>query len=440
MVAEGTRGVKSLPSGYTAAMRKLWPLALIFVLTSCTATPTPPITPPTPSPTATPNTSPALTPTPSLEPRPLHIWLPPNFAPDQSAVGGEELAAQLAAFETNHPGERVEVRLKQASGPGGLLHSLLTAHNVAPEVLPNVIALSRDDLATAATAGLVTPLDDFFPAETLEDYYPFAREMSQAEGLFVGLPFAADARVVAYNTQLYATPPLTWSAVLTGPFVLPGGEPAAITVLNEYLALGGSLADSTGRLALDSQVLANTLTLFQEAQSDGIIPLSTLAYTEPAATWQVFRERRAALAATSMQWYLVEWDRASTAAITLIPVQEGASFALADGWVWALVNTAPEQQARAAELVAWLTAPAQLGKWTQAARVLPPRSSAFALWSSTQTAAYVGEVLAHTQLQPSAAVLARVGPPLRQALDDVLSGRATPFAAANIAAQAVEQP
>jgi len=400
-------------------------------------TPTPPVTTPTSSPTATPITSPAITPTPPLGPRPLRVWLPPNFAPNKEVPGGEELAAQIAAFESNHPGESVEVRLKQANGPGGLLHSLLTAHNVAPDVLPNVIALSRDDLAAAAAAGLVSPLDNFFPAETLEDYYPFAREMGRAEDVFVGLPFAADARVVAYNQQLYATPPLTWSAVLTGPFILPGGEPAALTVLNEYLALGGALADASGKLALDSQVLADTLTLFQEAQSGGIIPLSTLAYTEPAATWQVFRERRAALAATSMQWYLIERERAPAAAITLIPVREGASFALADGWAWALVNTAPEQQERAAELVAWLIAPAQLGQWTQAARVLPPRSAAFALWPSTQTAAYVGEVLAHTQLQPSTAVLARVGPPLRQALDDVLSGRATPFAAANIAAQAV---
>jgi hypothetical protein len=49
-------------------------------------------------------------------------------------------------------------------------------------------------------------------------------------------------------------------------------------------------------------------------------------------------------------------------------------------------------------------------------------------------------VVTQAQLQPNAAVLGVVGPLLRQALADVLNGRATPFTAATQAAEAVEQP
>jgi ABC-type glycerol-3-phosphate transport system substrate-binding protein len=115
-------------------------------------------------------------------------------------------------------------------------------------------------------------------------------------------------------------------------------------------------------------------------------------------------------------------------------------FALASGWSWAVVNTAPERQAAAMELLRWLTDPAQLGAWTLAAQVLPPRAAALARWGSSLPTAFAADVLTHAQPQPSAEVVARVGPPLRQALDDVLSGRATPFTAATTAAQAVAPP
>ncbi len=52
----------------------------------------------------------------------------------------------------------------------------------------------------------------------------------------------------------------------------------------------------------------------------------------------------------------------------------------------------------------------------------------------------MSDVVTHAQLQPNAATLAVVGPPLRQALSDVLNGRATPFAAATLAAETVRQP
>jgi ABC-type glycerol-3-phosphate transport system substrate-binding protein len=174
----------------------------------------------------------------------------------------------------------------------------------------------------------------------------------------------------------------------------------------------------------------------------GFLPLSTLNYADPAATWQVFRERRATLAVTSAQWYLIENNRAASSALTWIPNSDGRAFALADGWSWAIVNSAPEQHTLTADLLLWLTQPAQLSAWTQAAHMLPPRSKALDQWKASPLTpvATLRDILTHAELVPSAEVLSLVGPPLHQALTDVLNGQATPSDAAVLAAQTITNP
>src|SRR5262245_36594733 len=174
----------------------------------------------------------------------LRVWLPPEFTPDMSTPGGQLLAEQIQAFESAHPGTAVEIRTKADGGTGGLLNSLATAANAAPTVLPDVIALSRDDLATATAAGLVAPLDGLLPANSLTDYVPYAQTMARVGGVWVGLPFAADARVLAYLDSSYPSPPLRWTDVITGPVVLPVAETSGLTLLSSYLAAGGTLLDA----------------------------------------------------------------------------------------------------------------------------------------------------------------------------------------------------
>lgn len=370
----------------------------------------------------------------------LRVWLPPEFTPDTATTSGRMLADQISAFEAAHPGVAVDVRLKPANGPGGLLSALTTAANVAPSVLPNVVALSRDDLAAMAAAGLITPLDNLLPAAALDDYYPFAQGIGRVNGAWVGLPFAADARVVAYLTNAYTNPPLRWDDLVTGTFIMPGAESSGLTVLSVYLALGGTLADEEGRVRLDASVLAQTLERFQALSTSGVLAPAALDYSDTAATWEVFRSRRVTLAVTSAQLFMREHLRVEGAAATLVPTAGEPPIALADGWSWAIVNVAPARAMLCAELLAWLTAPAQQAPWTEAAKVLPTRAGTLAGWKSQRLAPFVSDVVTHAQLQPSAATLAVVGPALRQALDDVLNGRATPFSAATLAVEAVAQP
>lgn len=420
-------------------------LLMGLILLGCVPlpTPTPPPTADTPTAPASP-TAPLVPATPTLDPNLVRVWLPRSFAPQANVPGGLVLADQLAAFQAQHPGLALDVRLKQVSGPGGLSTALTTAYNAAPAILPHLIALRHDDVAAAYRAGLLLPLEAALVAEPLADYYPFAQAMSQVDEALVCLPFAIDTRVLAYNTQIFETPPLTWAEVITGPLILPAAETSGLTLLETYLAVGGALTSPSGQLGLEADVLAEALAFYQTAQSAAVLPLSTLTYTDPEATWQVFRERRATLAVTSAQWYLAEHDRAINSAVTYLPTRTGAPYALANGWCWALVATptTPEQQTLVAELLRWLNAPEQLGVWSLAANVLPARAEALqhAGWATRSYTKFAKTILENAQLQPSAEVLTQLGLPLRQALEDVLSGQATPIEAATTAAQALANP
>jgi maltose-binding protein MalE len=303
--------------------------------------------------------------------------------------------------------------------------------------------LRRDDLAQAATGGLVVPLEPYIPADALADFYPFAQSMGRAGGLWVGLPFAADARILTYLNRSYASPPLLWTDLITGTLVLPGADPNALGLLTAYLTFGGTLADETGRPHLQPVPLSQALEAFQGLQAAGVLPLSVLDHVDTAATWQVFRERRATLAFTSAQWFLAEYFRVDGAAMTVLPTHGPPGQALADGWSWAIVNHPsglPERHALAAELLTWLLDPQQHAPWTEAKAVLPTRAATLAAWQTGSLAAQASHVLTHAQLQPAAPLLAQFGPALRQALADVLSGRATPFSAAGVAASAIQSP
>ncbi|MBL8055557.1 MAG: extracellular solute-binding protein [Anaerolineales bacterium] len=415
-------------------------LALAGLLAGCAGGPT--AEPPTAERlAASPSPSPApLSATPEPEPAAagLRVWMPPELAPE-AEPGGPELTAQLAEFAAT-AGQPAQVRVKAAAGPGGLLESLIAAYHAAPDALPDVIALPCGDLETPAALGAVLPLDDRLPAALQADAYPFARTLGQAAGHWYGVPFAVDARVLVFNAATYATPPLRWSEVLTGTLIFPGAEPDGLTLLSDYLA-GGPLLDEAGRPRLEATRLAASLAALRDLAQAGRLPLSTLDYADPAATWQVFRERRAGLALTSASWFLREAGRVAGAAAAAPPTTRGVPFTLAEGWCWALVNAGRDPQA-AAGLVAWLMTPARHGAWTLAAGVLPAAPAALAEWHAAPAVPLAAEVLTRAEARPGPALLAAAGPLLRRAWEDVLNGRATPEAAAAAAAQSLadQQP
>ena len=143
--------------------------------------------------------------------RNLTIWLTPAFAPDPSTSAGSLLEERLIAFQQTNPGISVIVRLKEEQGSGGLLETLLAAHNVAPSVLPDVIAIDPIALNSAALKGLLIPLDGLVAQPNSPEWYDHAISTTYDLGSFFGLPFASDAEVLAYRMDRYPEVPSSWA-------------------------------------------------------------------------------------------------------------------------------------------------------------------------------------------------------------------------------------
>lgn len=405
----------------------------IGLLSACVAPTIPPtatVAPsgitPTPTSVLANSTPEPATPEPSVQT--LRLWLPPQFAPDENTPGGQALAAQLAAFEKAN-GWRVEVRIKKTAGQGGLLDSLHTSLQVAASISPDVIALDSPMLASADS---LQPLTQFTEGD-LVDFYPFALQNARLNDQLVGLPFAADVLGFAYSTNPYPLPPQTWADFVpdNGVVALPLNDTSALLTLQQYLALGGALTDSNGQVALNKTILAQVFTDYQTLQAAGLLPVESITAASADATWITYRESRASGAVTFFGNYLMDRHRVAATAIGPIPTHTGSHTTFARQWNYALVTTDPSRQAIALELMRWLTAPDNLGPWTLAAMVLPPRAQALTGWSEPTLAPVADALLKVAQPEPTPALLSKIGPALNTAVQSVLSGQTTPEQAAS---------
>lgn len=371
----------------------------------------------------------------------LVIWLPPEFDPARPGPASELLQERVVAFEADHPGLRVRLRIKEQSGPGGLMETLSAASSIAPDALPDVIALHPAALTAAALKGLIQPLDGILERPPEETWFPYARMAAEIDGGYYGFPFASDAQVFAYRTGVHSSPPLSWARLLEAdqPFLFPAGDPGALYTLVQYSAMGGTLAGPSGRPALDPSTLTRVLAFYASAHSSGMLPEEAARYSTAEQTWQQLMQGRVAAAAAPLSSFL---DAQDTAFITAspLPSQNGTGVSVAYTWSWAVVTADPYQQQLAAEWIQGVSEPEFLGPWTEAHGLLPPSSAALDRWQEDSGAAAVALLAPTLQPRPSEEDLATFGPHLKDAVLMVLSGGATPDEAALQAAQAIQTP
>jgi ABC-type glycerol-3-phosphate transport system substrate-binding protein len=418
-------------------------LGLAMLLGACVATPPPPASPaPNPTaPTATPTSvlanSTPMPATSDVQVRTLRLWLPPQFAPDESTAGGRVLLAQLAAFERAQ-GWRVEVRVKKLAGQGGLLDALHTSLKAAPSVSPDLIALDAAMLASEAANESPQPLAQI-AAGDLADYYKFTLDTARHGGTLRALPFAVDVLGLVYSTNAFPAAPQTWAELkpTNGNAALPLNDPTGLLTLQQYTALGGQLTDANGRISLDRQRLAQALADFQGLQSGGVLPIESIVAVSADATWATYRENRASTAVAFLSAYLADRKRVTATSFGAIPSHDGTRSTFARQWSYALITADPTRQAMALELMRWLTKPENLGAWSLAASIAPARAQALAAWSDPGLAATVDGALNSAQPEPAPASLAILGPVLNAAVQSVLNGQATADQAASTAAAAV---
>lgn len=421
-------------------------VAVALLLVGCT----PPGSSPSPTPTVFLPTSPLPTVAPTavpVLPRPLVttlvLWVPEELSPYADTEAASLLAQRLEAFNQGQADLQVETLVKKAHGRGGLLDFLRTASVAAPSVLPDLILLDVEDLRVAAQAGLLQPLDGLLPTGLAEDQYPFAAEMGEIEGRTMGVPLGVEVEHAAYWPGLFATPPLTWTGIVSAgvPFVFPaGGQDGTVndTTLIEYLGAGGRLTDAEGNPSLDEEPLAAVLDFYARAAAAGVIsPSIVLPLTDTEGCWEALLNGQAGVAAVNSRRFWTAPDVGL--ALAPLPSRSGRVITLARGWMVGLVTSDPERQEQAMELLAWLTDPDGYGPWTQSLGYLPATRSGLASWTVDEASRTVLEALLEgAQAAPPQPIHEAIGPVIQDAVEAVLTGQRSPTEAARQAVESLQ--
>ena len=435
MMTSKQRSFLVRPSPLVIAM-SLAAIALLALMAGCLpwATPTPaPRTEraaPTPSPERLMPTAITLTPEPISSAITLTLWTSEAFSPADEA-SGHILQEQYDAFMAANPDIAIEYELKKPYGKGGILDFLLTTSAVVPELLPDLVAIDTAELSEAAQAGILQPLDELISPKLKDDLFPFAREACLLDGKLMGVQFEADIQHLVYNTTMVEKPPHTWAELLAGAlsYIFPAGEgdAASDSFLIQYLALGGRLVDEAGNPTLDGEKLTQVLEFYKEGSDKGIIPRSVLSLKTLDDCWPLYLSAETAMANVSSRRYSANRGSLENTAFAPIPTRDGNASTIGHGWALAIITRDPRRQAAAAKLIEWLLDPENTAAWNREANHLPTRRSAFDLQIADDYIAFLREQLEMAHFRPLPLAYSEA---LQRAIQDVLTGNATPKEAA----------
>jgi multiple sugar transport system substrate-binding protein len=358
----------------------------------------------------------------SAGPITLTIWLPPQFDPAGGDLPATMLLNRLNEFTEQHPQVLVDVRVKAEEGSGGILDSLLGAYNAAPLALPDLVLMPSSLLPLAVEAEILQTDEDLISEMNSDDWYPFAKQMSDANGTTYGVPFAADALVLAFRPTAVQNPPDNWDQALAGRRILglAAADPLAMFTFTQLLALEKADGDDQGTFVISDESLQNLFGFYEDAQKSGVLPVWLTQYQNPDQSWQAFSEGRMPMVVAWASRILA--NNTSDVNGAPLPTQDGEPFTLAKGWVWTIATQNTERAALAVELTQFLTTPEFIAQWTAAAGLLPPRQSSLAAWSPDERQTLASQIVGTAQAFPDQNILVAWGEPLSQALVALLKG------------------
>ncbi|GAB4581297.1 MAG: hypothetical protein Fur0022_40440 [Anaerolineales bacterium] len=370
----------------------------------------------------------------------LRVWVPPEFNPATGTPAARLFLARLDEFSTRYPEVEVEVRVKATSGAGGMIASLSATQAVAPEALPDLVALPRPVLEAAAAQGLIFPLDGITAIQEDTDWYDFAQQLARVDNTIYGLPFACDALILLYRTDALKEPPRDWTTTgqLGASLLFAGGSSQALFTFALYQAAGGNVVNEAGQLTLNPATLSAVFDFYLTAQQNNVFSNTWLNYRNEEEAFAAYLNEEADMA---VAWVSAYWGRAGEGtAPGALPTPGGVPFAPLTGWAWAISNPNSLHQDLSTALAQFLTDPAYLTEWTLAAKYLPPRPSVLAFWPESPESALASRLVLSAQLIPPVQALNTLGPLIQQATADVLNGQQTPSEAAQSVASRLAGP
>lgn len=372
----------------------------------------------------------------------LSLWTVEAVSPEAAGKAGEVFAQGIRSFMERYPNVTVVVKLKNETGKGSVLDYLRTASQVAPSVLPDVVVLDLTELAAAARAGVLFPLDELIAPGLINDLLPGARAAGTVDGQLMGLPFEADFEHVVFSTEKPTAPPATWDDVLNAGTIYRFPAKGRNGLVNDcfliqYLAAGGRLLDEEGQPTLDGAVLTSVLDYYLRGVRAGVIPLDVLEAASADDLWSWYTSTRNGIVHVRARKYIEERFQLRGSRFAAIPTREGKPLTLVRGRALAITARDASQQAVAARMIEWMLQPDNVVVWNQVTFSVPTRYATLNRWGSDPYLDFLRQQMEVALPVPSFPQYDQIGRVLQQAVLEVLSGDATPEEAAATAVSAI---
>ena len=353
----------------------------------------------------------------------LSIWLPPQFDPNADTDSGEIMLAHIESFQKLYQHYTLDIRVKADSGSSSLLNSLLTTASAAPGVLPSVVLISRSDLETAATQGIIQPIESLSSAIDESDWFPFASEMGIIHGETYGLPFAADAVGLVMHEDVFGSEyvSLTEASRRLGTIAFAAGDPDTAIPFIMYQSIGGNIEDKQGQPTIELEYLSSTLESIEENLKAGVFSPGLIEYQSDNQIWAAFSEKEFNGVLTWVSRPLAEVDNYY---ISPLPGIESQPYTYASGWIWCLVDKKNTNQELSISFVEHMIDPLFLAEWTPKTGYLPVRISSITGWDETLQATLTN-ILFSADLMPNEITLSFAKSDIINAVQDLLQGSST---------------
>ncbi|MBI2845685.1 MAG: extracellular solute-binding protein [Chloroflexi bacterium] len=395
-----------------------------IIVVACRPTPQPNITP-TPPASPTPQLSPTATPSAGVS---ITLWAPPEMVP----------ASVLEEFAQAFPQITVDFFPKKAYGAGGIQDFLLTTSQVVPENLPDLVLIDASQIYPLVEQGVLTSVADLTPPGILDDLFPPVVSATTINGEVYGAGVLLFLEHLAYDPQKINNPPADWEEVLAGtrvwawPLEPREGEVADAFIL-QYLALGGTVVDRQGEPAISQAVLARTLHFFAQIQSQGLLHPDSLAM-DSAEVWRLLAGGDLDLAEISSREVLAAPE--SQFAFAGLPTGLGNPASIARVWTLAVLTTDPARREAVSQFINWVISEERLASWATATGWLPSLRSTLEMAVAKEGyREFLAAQLETAYTRP--AMTQEMARALQQAVEDVLTGIATPQDAASQVAESL---
>jgi len=208
-----------------------------------------------------------------------------------------------------------------------------------------------------------------------------------------------------------------------------------------YLAEGKGLQDAQGRPMLDEASLMRILEYYQRASLAGVMPYWLTQYANDVQIWEAFKGDEYPMATSWASAYLEHrLGTTDDLAMAPLPTLDGAPFNLATGWSWVLAGQDPARRVISVRLAEFMVEKDFLAAWSLAAGYMPPRIDALQSWQQAKLSQEIEQISSTAWLMPPADLISSLGPPLEQAVVDVLKNQSDPQSAAQRVIEQVNQP